>query len=207
MPITRMSAELEHRSSRTVQQEPSKVAGINDKRRVETDGGGGGGPALPGTTTGRRATQAYAASKRGTTSRPVVLARQVMTSPVQTVSSTESIARVQAFQKTTGLKNLPVIDGQGKLVGMLTDRDLLRGYRLGGADSLPLPSHSSVAQLMQRLVVAATSDTELRDIAQAMVTEGVRCVPVVDGENLCGIITATDILKCVVATGTLDGWL
>ena len=43
MPITRLSTDIEHRSAPKIRQEPSKVAGINNKPRVETGGGGGGG--------------------------------------------------------------------------------------------------------------------------------------------------------------------
>ena len=205
MPITRLSSDLEHRSMRETRQEPSKVAGVNDKRRVETGGGGGGGPGA--NVAGKRATKAYAARRRGISSRPVVLAGQIMTSPVQSVSYAQSIKAVRQFQETTGLKHLPVVNAEGELVGLLTDRDLLRGYRAGDEVKKSLPPTTPVMHLMQTAIITATDDTELRDIAQVMVDDGVRCVPVVNGDKLVGMITANDVLKCVVATGTLDGWL
>ena len=88
---------------------------------------------------------------------------------------------------------------QGFLVGLLTDRDLLRGYRQDAPAQTPLPSSTPVVELMQTGIVTATDDTELRDIAQAMVNDGVRCIPIVNGDKILGIITATDVLKCVVS--------
>lgn len=205
MPITRLSSEVERKSVRVSRAEPSKVAGINDKRRVEGGGGGGGGPGA--NVAGRRATKAYAAGRRGGSARPVVLANQIMTSPVQSVSSAHTIKSVKEFLSTAGLKHLPVVDEGGLLVGLLTDRDLLRGYRLDSPTKQPLPPNAPVGQLMQTGIITATDDTELRDIAQAMVNDGVRCIPILTGDTLVGLITATDVLKCVVATGTLDGWL
>ena len=205
MPITRLSTDVERSSTRKIPQEPSKVAGIQNKPRVETGGGGGGGPGA--NVAGKRATKAYAASRRVGAARPTVLASHIMTSPVRSVSFSQSIESVRNYLKETGLKHLPVVDASGLLVGLLTDRDLLRGYRVDSEVQNPLPPSSPVVELMQTRIVTATDDTELRDIAQAMVNEGVRCVPVVNGDEILGIITATDVLKCVVATGTLDGWL
>lgn len=205
MPITRLSSELERRNTRLNRVEPSKVAGINDKRRVETGGGGGGGPGA--NVAGKLATKAYAAGRRGTSSRPVVLASQIMTSPVQSVSSVHTIESVKVFLDAAGLKHLPVLGLDGKLVGLLTDRDLLRGYRPDSPTKKTLAPKAPVEQLMQTGIITATEDTELRDIAEAMVNDGVRCIPILRGDTLVGLITATDVLKCVVSTGTLDGWL
>ena len=205
MPITRLSSEIERSISNRVRQEPSKVAGIHDKPRVETDGGGGGSYGTH--VAGKRATKAYAASRRVGAARPAVLARQVMTSPVRSVPFSHSIESVRNFLKETGLKHLPVVDASDRLVGLLTDRDLLRGYRRESGLDTPLPPSTPVVELMQTGIITATDDTELRDIADAMVNDGVRCIPIVDGDRILGIITATDVLKCIVAAGTLDGWL
>ena len=56
MPITRLSTDVERSSTRKIPQEPSKVAGIQNKPRVETGGGGGGGPGA--NVAGKRATKA-----------------------------------------------------------------------------------------------------------------------------------------------------
>ena len=205
MPITRLSTDLERSSARPARQEPAKVAGIHDKPRVETGGGGGGGPGA--NVAGKRATKAYAASRRVGAARPAVLASHIMTSPVRSVSFSQSIASVRNFLKETGLNHLPVVDASGLLVGLLTDRDLLRGYRVDSPEQKPLHPSTQVLDLMQTGIITATDDTELRDIAQAMVNDGVRCIPIVNGDRILGIITATDVLKCVVSTGTLDGWL
>ena len=205
MPITRLSTDIEQTSVRRARQEPSKVAGIHDKPKVESGGGGGGGPGA--NVAGKRATKAYAANRRVGTPRPAVLASHIMTSPARSVSFSQSIESVRNFLKETGLKHLPVVDASGLLVGLLTDRDLLRGYRQDSPIHKPLPPSTPVVELMQTGIVTATDDTELRDIAQAMVNDGVRCIPIVNGDKILGIITATDVLKCVVSAGTLDGWL
>lgn len=205
MPITRLSRDIERSSVRAARQEPSKVAGINDKRRIESGSGGGGGPGA--NVAGKRATKAYAASRRVGAARPAVLAEHIMTSPVRSVSFSQSIESVRNYLKETGLKHLPVVDGNDLLVGLLSERDLLRGYREDSAVQKPLPSSTPVLDLMQTGIITATQDTELRDIAQAMVNDGVRCIPIVNGDQILGIITATDVLKCIVSAGTLDGWL
>ena len=88
----------------------------------------------------------------------------------------------------------------GRVVGIVSDRDLLV---LPETDDDRL-----VGEVMTKNLIAATLDTEIRDIAQVMVCSHVHCLLILSGdETLEGIITSADVLKCIVNRAPLDLWV
>jgi acetoin utilization protein AcuB len=106
------------------------------------------------------------------------------------------------------IRHLPVLNSQGRLVGIVTDRDLrfYISHRLGtimenNTDRETLHRHLHV--IMVRRVVTGTPDMTVADAARLMVDYHVGCLPVVDAENhLLGIMTAGDFLR-LIADGKL----
>jgi CBS domain-containing protein len=80
-----------------------------------------------------------------------------------------------------------VVEG-GKLVGIVTDRDLCLDV-LGERK----PDDSPVADFMTTRPQTATSDTTIHAAAQLMQTHQIRRLPVVDGDNLVGIVALADL--------------
>jgi acetoin utilization protein AcuB len=106
------------------------------------------------------------------------------------------------------IRHLPVLNSQGRLVGIVTDRDLrfYISHRLGtimenNTDRETLHRHLHI--VMVRRVITGRPDMTVADAARLMVDYHVGCLPVVDAENrLLGIMTSGDFLR-LIADGKL----
>jgi len=119
---------------------------------------------------------------------------------VATIQS-DALARGAAeMMRTRRIRHLPVTDGDGRLVGIVTDRDLRQVIfdpriqaRAGGlAKAL---GAVTVRDLMTWAVVTVRPDTRLRDAARLMRERKVGALPVVQGERVVGILSETDVLR------------
>lgn len=127
-----------------------------------------------------------------------LLARQIMTAPVTTVRAEDPYQEVSRLMHEHGYHHLPVLSAAGTLVGMVSDRDLLRR---GAADG-------PARMLMSERVLSASPDTSIREIARVMVTERIGAVPLLGANGaLEGIVTRSDVLGCVVNRAPLDLWI
>lgn len=135
-------------------------------------------------------------------------ADDVMTSPVLTLGPDEPLSRAWSLVRERGVRHIPVLSDARALVGILTDRDLLRGA--------PSPRHNPpgnarrspparVADLMSRRIVAATADTPVADLARVLIDERIGGIPILDAANgLVGLVTRTDVLRYAITRETLD---
>ena len=131
-----------------------------------------------------------------------MLAKDVMSQPVVTVRPDTDIAEAGRLLTRLGYTALPVIDGDGGPVGMVTEHDLLRGRvphdpRLHPAPQPHLPD-STVGAVMSVPAECVTPGTDVADVAHIMVQQRIRAVPVVDKDRLVGIITRRDILRAAI---------
>jgi acetoin utilization protein AcuB len=101
-------------------------------------------------------------------------------------------------------RRLPVVDDKGKLVGIVAERDLLYASP-SPATSLSvwemnyMLSKIKVNRLMTPEVITTTPETTIEDAAHLMVVKRVGGLPVVEGDEVVGIITETDIFKTLVS--------
>ena len=111
------------------------------------------------------------------------------------------------IQEKCGFRHLPVVAG-GRLVGILSDRDLLRAgsaAELGGLASpeqrrgMPLAS-----ELMTASVATVAPHADVLEATQILLQQKIDCLPVVDGGQLVGIVTSTDLLGAYVLSCELD---
>lgn len=125
----------------------------------------------------------------------------LMTKELITLKADDDLPKADELMRLNRLRHLPVVDGK-KLAGLITHRDLLRLQtellaRLGStgdADEevfIPL----SARDLMNEDVATTTSDTPAVDAAKRLLSQRYGCLPVVDGDELVGIITESDFLK------------
>jgi len=89
------------------------------------------------------------------------------------------------------IRHVPVENDEGKLVGVLSHRALLRAFARRKADDAP----PAVRDVMNTEPVTVTADTSTVDAITLMRQRRVGCLPVVDGETLIGIVTERDFMK------------
>jgi CBS domain-containing protein len=94
-------------------------------------------------------------------------------------------AAARMWRQQTG--SLVVTEG-GRLAGIITERDVLRAVALG-AD----PDKSSVDDVMTAEVFTVPPDTDLQDAARQMAARWIRHLPVVDGEEIVGVVGMRDM--------------
>ena len=111
---------------------------------------------------------------------------RMMTCAPLVVASTDMLEVARQRMVRAGIRHLPVVDG-GRLVGILSDRDL--------------PAHvgqfarTKVDAAMTPNPIAVSRDVSAESAARLMIEHRVRALPVVDGERVVGILSATDILE------------
>lgn len=140
--------------------------------------------------------------------KPVLLARDLMSSPVHTLSSERTASEAWAEMTRRSIRHLPVTSIHGILVGIISDRDLLRQVpELTATTSLNPATHRKLADLMTRRVVSAAPTTNIRDIARLMLDERIHAVPILDAHRrLVGMLTTHDLLRGIANHGPLELW-
>jgi CBS domain-containing membrane protein len=128
------------------------------------------------------------------------LVRDIMTREVVTLYEEDNLVGVEEGMQRFRFRHLPVVD-DGKLVGLVTQRDLLRV----AASSLEPGSRQKtdrlkesvfVRDVMLRDLVTVHEDTPLADAGLLLWNNKLGCLPVVDGERkLRGIVTEADFVK------------
>ncbi len=139
----------------------------------------------------------------------ILHADQIMTSSVVTLSLRQTVSdALDIYQKNT-FRHLPVVGDANRLVGIVSDRDIL--HYVGGISAdyhLQAPNRSDppVEQLMQSPVLTASSDTDVRYIARLFVDQHIGSMPIVTEGTLVGIVTRSDILSAVMRNFVLELW-
>jgi CBS domain-containing protein len=138
--------------------------------------------------------------------RGVLIASDVMTSAVTTVEPDTSITEAAAELARSGFSALPVLDGDGRVVGVTTEADLARDQLCAtrhrartGRGRIP----TTVGEVMSRTPLIAPPDYELAELVSLMLAAGTSVVPIVENSRLVGIISMRDVLR-VVGSGHSD---
>jgi CBS domain-containing protein len=130
-----------------------------------------------------------------------VQVRDVMTPATVTESRGDSLraAAARMWRQQTG--SLVVTDEDGRMAGIITERDVLRAVALG-AD----PDKSSVDDVMTAEVFTVPPDTQVQDAARLMAARWIRHLPVVDGEEILGVVSMRDMtgVLAAMAPGSVD---
>jgi len=125
---------------------------------------------------------------------------RIQRNPV-TINPEASFFEARALIHEKGIRHLPVLDKNNRLVGIVTDRDI----RQAAPSDATLLSVQELNYLLGKLKVASfmtpkeklitiTPDTIIEEAVQLMHDHKIGCLPVVEGEKLYGIFTETDAL-------------
>lgn len=117
-----------------------------------------------------------------------------------TIDLNESVADAHHYMTKQNIRHLPVVDKSGKMVGLVTEADLLKAEP-SSATSLSvweitsLLNRVKVKSVMVTDVITATEDTPIEEAAHMMMDNKIGCVPVMRDDKLVGIITESDLLR------------
>lgn len=128
--------------------------------------------------------------------------RKMTHNPI-TVRTDTAVTEAQAIMRREKIHRLPVLDKNGKLVGIVTEKDLLYASpspasTLNVYEMSYLLSKLKVEKVMSRELITVTESTPIEDAARIMVDNNIGGLPVMRGELVVGMITESDIFKLFI---------
>ena len=131
--------------------------------------------------------------------------KDVMSQKVVTIGPSDTCLEAVGRMHRSGVRHLPVVNREGRLCGIITDRDL-RHYLfspsvfpvVGMTSTDTLLKAAVVSDLMVADVVTVGPDEPLGEAARAMLERKVGSLPVVADGRVVGILTETDMLRLIV---------
>jgi CBS domain-containing protein len=110
---------------------------------------------------------------------------------VVTVEPQQTVTWVVEVLAQNRIGAVPVVKEGGQLIGIISERDIIRGMSKYAEAVLTLPAD----QLMTREVKTCTSEDQLVDIMEVMTQQRTRHLPVVENGELHGIVSIGDVVK------------
>ena len=146
-------------------------------------------------------------------------ARDVMTSPVITVKPTASVKEVARLFLERRISAVPVVDNQGKVIGMVSEGDLVHRAEISTERRRPwwlvlmagdqglaaeyIKAHAKrVSDIMSRNVITAAPGTPLNEIAEMLEKYGIKRLPIVHDGQLVGIVSRANLVQAIATSGS-----
>jgi CBS domain-containing protein len=144
-------------------------------------------------------------------------AHEVMARKVVTAHPGMSIAQIADLLISNRISAVPVVTGDNDVIGIITESDLLHRAETGTEHKRKwwlelfldpdtqarefIKSHAGKAtDVMSRVVISASEDADLGEVARILDTHGIRRVPVVRAGKLVGIISRSDLVRALALT-------
>jgi CBS domain-containing membrane protein len=129
-----------------------------------------------------------------------MLVRDVMTEDVTTLDHNEKLLLADDLMRLGRIRHLPVVDGDGALAGIVSQRDL---FHSGLLRALGYGQHAKqqaldllvLKEAMKTDVVTVTPDAPLAEAAKIMLERKIGCLVVVEAKRIVGILTESDFVK------------
>ena len=146
-------------------------------------------------------------------------AGEIMTKPIVTAHADTPLRTVIRQMLQGGFSGMPVVDADGRAIGMVTEGDFLRwseeadprarwwldmladGHELAENFLREIKDHHARVQaVMTQGIVGVTADTPVRDVAKLLAERHVKRVPVLEDGKPIGIITRRDLVRAMLGT-------
>ena len=145
----------------------------------------------------------------------MLTARDIMTTEVVSVTLDTSLKDLARTFVETRFSNLPVLDGNGSLVGIISETDLIEQHKplhiptvmtlfdwvftLGSEkrfqEEVDRVTAATVGELYRKDPITCSPDSPVRDLAVLMSQHKVHLLPVVDGKKMVGVVARLDLIK------------
>jgi len=131
--------------------------------------------------------------------------RDIMQTHVVTISAGDRLSTVEDIMTLGHVRHMPVVQA-GRLVGVVSERDLLRAslsvFSEHREDERRAFLHVvEIGRVMSKPPIVVEPDASIEEAALIMAEKKIGCLPVVDGEELVGMVTETDVLRWVAGFG------
>lgn len=128
---------------------------------------------------------------------------------VVTISASERMSTVEDIMTLGHVRHMPVVQG-GRLVGVVSERDLLRASlsvlsEHRGAERRAFLHVVEIARVMSTPPIVIGPDASVDEAALVMAEKKIGCLPVVEGDQLIGMVTETDVLRCLAGVEPRQG--
>ena len=143
-----------------------------------------------------------AMAEKRTMEEPTLQLKDIMTREVRTVGRNDKLAVADTLMKQARIRHLPVLDEEGAVCAVVSQRDLFRGALLralgfGERAEDAMLRQVAVKEVMSDAVHTATEETSVAEAARVMVERRIGCLPVVQGGKLVGLVTETDFVRLI----------
>ena len=121
-----------------------------------------------------------------------VIVHELMKENPLTVEDSTPLPVIRKIFKEKRIRHLPVLKDSSKVVGIISDRDLLKVETMGTFQFL------KAHEIMNTIIILVDEDTPVAHVAKVMIEEKISAMPVINLKHqMIGIITKTDILRGV----------
>ena len=114
-----------------------------------------------------------------------MLVKDVMSSSIISVKQDDTFDHISYIMRSEDIGAVPVCDNQNRLIGIITDRDLILRYEKG----------NTASDMMTKSPISVTSEDDIHDAAMMFSKYRIRRLPVLDGERLVGMLSLRDMAK------------
>ena len=123
--------------------------------------------------------------------------KDVMNTEPYLLYEEDTVLSASKFMKQERIRNLPVVDKEKKLVGLITLREIISTFSTN-------PDKILIRDAMIKLVTSVTPDISLQSAIEIMILNKYGCLPVIDeNKKLIGMLTEADLLKTLYHVSTL----
>jgi acetoin utilization protein AcuB len=136
---------------------------------------------------------------------PLVHVHQIMSSPVSTIRLDITLVDAWRMLRAGNVRQLVVTTPQRKVVGLLSDRDVLRRINVVN-DEAVVDQELFVSEVIAPEIITTDSFSDIRRVARIMAYYHLDALPVLENENLAGIVTRGDILRGFAENPKLNLW-
>jgi CBS domain-containing protein len=128
----------------------------------------------------------------------MVAVREVMKKKVVKISADDTLWIVKEIMDLASVRHIPVVDG-GALVGVVSQRDLLRAslsnvMGISAEEQKIFLEGVRISEVMSAPARTIAPGEAIQSAARAMAEHKIGCLPVVEGREIVGILTETDVL-------------
>ena len=130
---------------------------------------------------------------------PITRVRELMTPIVETLTVGDTLLAARKQLERGRIRHLPVVDGDERLLGLITHRHILNAWVSHGQPGVEPPGRVAaevpVEMLMEKDVLTVEPDTAAAEAARLLISYRFGCLPVVEHGKLVGIVTESDFVR------------